>query len=125
MHSANFTIKGRIPSKKNSRNIFVRGGKIVNIPSKQYGNWHKEASQQLIGGEKIKGRCSVKLSFFMPDKRKADLSNKVESIMDLLVDNGIIEDDSWQYVPRLFMEFIEVDKKNPRVLVWITELEED
>lgn len=61
----------------------------------------------------------------MPDKRKADLSNKVESIMDLLVDNGIIEDDSWQYVPRLFMEFIEVDKKNPRVLVWITELEED
>ena len=40
-------IKGDVPSKKNSRNIFVRGGKPVNIPNKNYKEWSEEALWQL------------------------------------------------------------------------------
>ena len=109
-------IKGRIPSKKNSRNIFVRGGKLFNIPSKDYNEWHKVAFLQLLpfrNAGKIKFTC-VRLRFWAPDKRSADLSNKTESIMDLLVDAAIIEDDNWWIIKDLNLEFMGVDKANPR-----------
>ena len=120
-----FTIYGRVPSKKNSRNLFVRGGKLFNIPSKRYKEWHEEASAQLVPHllqrplEKIK---SIEVSFYAPDKRKSDLTNKTESIMDLLVDNGILEDDSWFIVGSLFIYFKGVDRENPRceVKIWET-----
>jgi len=94
-------------------------GRIINIPSEQYKNWHKQASQQLIGVDKIDGVCEIQIEFFMPDKRKADLTNKAESILDLLVDVGIIKDDSWKYVPSLFLRFNCVDKENPRAEIWV------
>ena len=50
---------------------------------------------------------------------KGDLSNKAESIMDLLVDNGVIEDDNWFEVPALASTFGGVDKANPRAEVVI------
>lgn len=119
MKTLQLTLKGRIPSKKNSRNIFVRGNRPINIPSKQYGNWHKQASQQLIGVKEILGEVEIQIDFYMPDKRKADLTNKAESIMDLLVDLKIIQDDSWQYVPSLILMSKGVDKENPRAEIWI------
>jgi hypothetical protein len=39
--------------------------------------------------------------------------------MDLLVDGGVLEDDSWFVVPNLALEFGGVDKLNPRVEVEI------
>lgn len=39
-------------------------------------------------------------------KRKFDLSNKVESIHDLLVDNGIIEDDNITIIKKFEVEFM-------------------
>jgi Holliday junction resolvase RusA-like endonuclease len=56
----------------------------------------------------------------MPDNRRTDLSNKAESIMDLLVDNGILEDDCWQIVPILALQGMKVDKENPRAEIFIT-----
>lgn len=49
----------------------------------------------------------------------ADLTNKAESVMDLLVDCGIIVDDSWQVVEKLTLRIGGIDKKNPRVVVEI------
>ena len=123
MKLAKFVIEGRIPSKKNSRNVFVRGGKQFNIPSDKYKEWHKQATIQLSLQEKIRFEsvCEVQLEFFMPDNRACDLTNKAESVMDLLVDCGVIQDDKWQIIPRIMLEAKGVDKKNPRVKVWIKE----
>jgi hypothetical protein len=83
-------VSGRIPSKKNSRNIFVRGGRICNIPSSKYAAWHKSAIEQLAGYNlgTLDNIELIELSFYAPDKRGTDLTNKAESIMDLLVDRG-------------------------------------
>ena len=105
------TIKGRIPSKKNSRRMLANG---MNIPSLNYKNWHTDASWQLKGASKIPNGSWLVLKFYMPDNRRTDLTNKAESIMDCLVDNGILEDDSCQVIPNLTLIFKEVDKKNPR-----------
>jgi Holliday junction resolvase RusA-like endonuclease len=113
----NLTVRGRIPSKKNSRVCFVRGGKMINIPSKQYTEWNKDALKQI--NPVTKKYCAlekvrVSLDFWAPDKRATDLSNKAESIMDLLVDACILKDDNWWVVRELILTFKGIDKLNPR-----------
>ena len=114
------TLKGRIPSKKNSRCLFVRRGKLFNIPSKAYSEWHKEASAQLcsfVGS--LKDIVFIQLDFYATDKRSSDLTNKSESVMDLLVDNGILEDDNWWVISKIGLNFLGVDKLNPRCEIHI------
>lgn len=118
-----FMIPGRIPSKKNSRNIFVKGGRIQNTPSSKYEKWHKMAGYRLL----VQGSLQVKINvvlgidvvFYFPDNRKKDMSNAAESIMDLLVDSRIIKDDSWQHVNSLFLYAMGIDRKNPRAEITI------
>ena len=108
------TVKGRIPSKKNMRNLFVRGGKLFNIPSKNYKKWHDEASKELPSMPPFNKVSNIELRFFAPDKRSADLTNKAESILDLLVDNNILEDDNWFLLEKVVLYFMGVDRENPR-----------
>lgn len=65
----------------------------------------------------IKTTNHIRAEFWMPDNRKTDLSNKWESVGDLLVDNEIIEDDSWQFVGPLELIPMGIDKQDPRVVV--------
>ena len=115
------TINGRTPSKKNNRICFVRNGKMMNIPSARYKEWHASAIEQLKSyNDGIIGDIKeVTLKFYAPDKRANDLSNKAESIMDLLVDRHILEDDNWFVVPKLIIEFKGIDKDAPRCEIFI------
>lgn len=121
LQTLSITIKGNTPSKKNSRRPFVRGGRMMNFPSKRYTEWHKDATIQLKGSKlpspdvlPLKIVEHTTLTFYAPNKRKYDLSNRAESIMDLLVDCGIIEDDNWSVIPRLEIIHGGVDKNNAR-----------
>jgi Holliday junction resolvase RusA-like endonuclease len=122
-----FTIPGQVPSKKNSRNIFVRGGKIVNIPNKRYQEWHKDTLRTLslrlktaLGS--IKTPYHVTYTIYTKDKRLRDLSNMVSSLDDLLVDFGLIEDDNCTIIAKETAIFGGIDKNNPRVEVEIVSL---
>lgn len=115
------TIKGRIPSKKNSKMAIPIGGRCVLITQKAYGVWHKLASMQLLGQKAIPTPCTLMIDFYFPDHRKTDISNKTESIMDLLVDNGILVDDNCEVVSTLILNYKGVDKLNPRAEIsWQT-----
>ena len=70
--------------------------------------------------EMIENVQKVYILFSPPDARKADLSNKAESIMDLLVDAGIIKDDNWFEIPDLHLVRADIDRENPRAVVIIT-----
>ena len=97
-------ITGSTPSKKNSRIIVCRGKFPQNFPSANYTAWHKDALLQLTGKKPIKSKELV-LTFFAKDNRKFDLSNKCESIMDTLVDAGLIEDDNYTIISDLHLHF--------------------
>lgn len=56
----------------------------------------------------------VEITFYPSTLRKSDLTNKAESVMDLLVDVGIIEDDNWFVVGYLNLRFGGKDTENPR-----------
>ncbi len=105
------TIRGRIPSKKNSR-INTRSGR--SFPSSKYTEWHKDASLQ-IKSASSQTQKGFALTFYMPDNRRTDLTNKAESVMDLLVDNGLIDDDCWQVTGDVNLSCGGIDKENPRV----------
>ena len=64
----------------------------------------------------------VQLEFYFPDNRACDLTNKAESILDLLVDCKVIVDDKWQVIPRVFLDSAGVDMDNPRVIIHIKEM---
>jgi len=51
----------------------------------------------------------------MPDARICDLSNKVESINDLLVKYWLLADDNRKIINEMYITCNGVDKANPRV----------
>ena len=121
-----FTVKGRIPSKKNNQQILRgKGGRPFITPSKKFKDWQKDAFIQLLSQKVPRSnfKCSmVELRIYFPDHRKADLTNKTESIMDMMVDYGAMEDDNWKCTGPVML-FPYYDKVNPRVEItlWITE----
>lgn len=119
--SATFFIEGDTPSKKNSRRVFAKKGKIINIPSERYEAWHKVGQLQLRN-QKIpafKPPYEIIMTFWMKTNRRADLDNKMASVLDLLQDYGAIEDDCWQKLKSVKAVARGISKDNPRVKVEI------
>jgi Holliday junction resolvase RusA-like endonuclease len=113
------TITGDIPSKKNSHRIFFHAGRRIVSPSQKFRDWNKQALSQLTGIKPVDRVTSIELTFYPSTKRKFDLTNKAESIMDLLVDAGIIEDDNYTVIPQIKLQFGNIDKSNPRAEITI------
>lgn len=119
------TIIGRVPSKKNSKQIVYVKGRPLIISSADFKKWQRQATEQLAsqvqpGVKLFNGMVAMKL--FAPDRRASDLTNKAESVMDLLVDCGHLEDDNWFVVPEVRLSFGGVDKENPRVEIHDSEI---
>ena len=109
------TILGAVPSKKNSRNLFVRAGRINNLPNQKYKDWETASLWQLKAVPKVTNYpMSITLSFFQPDNRSRDIDNQCSSVMDMLQKAEIITNDDWQHVNRIVL-MGELDKANPRV----------
>lgn len=101
-----FDLDGTIPSKKNNKQMFRnrKTGKFFPASSNKYKEWHQGASLQISlqknGIKDVKfpiQKCiSLDVTLLYGTKRRADNTNKAESVHDLLVDVGILQDDDWQ-----------------------------
>ena len=111
---------GDVPSKKNSRITVRSTGR--SFPSKNYQQWEREHLKSVATIPQLASRkkqASIEVCIFPSTRRAADLTNKVESINDLLVKAGVFEDDNWFVLPGVFLRFKGVDKENPRVEIEI------
>mgnify|MGYP001560619904 CR=1 FL=1 len=81
----------------------------------------KKAMNETARKFPLRGFTQIRITFTPPNKRNGDLTNRAESIMDLLAEAGIIEDDNWFEVPDLHLRRGPVDKINPGALVEIWE----
>lgn len=113
------TIWGDCPSKKNSRILSLRKNRVMSFPGQYYRHWAQDAAKQLLTVRNFANPRLITLTFHPKSKRKGDLTNKAESILDALVDNGVLLDDNWFLVPKLLLNFGGVDTKNPRVEIEI------
>lgn len=119
------TITGRIPSKKNSKRIVTNGaGRPFIISSEDYVNWHEQKMWELARNRPATPfqHAEISIKFYPPHRIKGDLTNKAESIMDLLVDARYLVDDNWFALAHVCLTFGEVDPKNPRAEVHLQEL---
>lgn len=115
-------------TKKNSMRI-VRNrktGKRRIMPSQQYMDyeaaalWHcKRAKVQ----RPIEEPMEVKCLFYMPTRRRVDLTNLLESIDDVLVRAGVLKDDHSGIIVSHDGSRVLYDKDNPRTEVYIADYE--
>ena len=116
-----FTIPLAPISKKNSQRILInsRTGKPFIMPSAAYKDYEREAALFIPRGETIKTPVNVKCLFYMPTRRKCDLTNLLEAIDDILVKTGLLADDNYTIIESHDGSRVYYDKENPRTVIEI------
>lgn len=117
-----FTIPLPPVSKKNSQQILINNAtrKPFIAPSKQYKEYEASALWFIPKPRApINMPVNVKCLFYMPTKRKCDLVNLQEAILDIMTKAGLLEDDNFTIVQSMDGSRVLYDKKNPRTEVYI------
>jgi len=116
-----YIINGTVPSKKNSKQISCRGGKPLVRTSKKYSEWHSGACIELLEqkkGEAITKCDKIFVVFYVKDKRKRDLDNGLASVLDTMVDAGILEDDNYYVVPEINVKYEEAKESRVEITIF-------
>ena len=117
-----FTIPLTPISKKNSQQILINKatGRPFIMPSKQYKEYERDAMRFIPKGwEAINYPVNVKCVFYMPTRRKVDLTNLLEAIDDIMVKAGVLQDDHSGIVVAHDGSRVLYDKDRPRTEVEI------
>lgn len=114
-------------TKKNHQRILKnhRSGKYFIAPSEQYETYKDKALWFIPKrGYPIDFPVNIKCLFFLPDRRRCDLTNHLESIDDILVEAGVILDDNYKILAAHDGSRVLVDKDNPRTEIEISVLKD-
>ena len=113
-------------TKKNSQRIFVnrKTQRPFISPSEKFREYEKAASRYLTGYKVYEFPVNVKLLFYMPNKRKCDLTNLIEAIDDVLVKTGVLPDDNYNIIASHDGSRVYVDKDSPRTEIYIEKIHE-
>ena len=117
-----FTIPVAPRTKKNSPQIYKRknGGHFV-APSKAYKDYVSKAGWFIKSpAEPICVPVNVKAVFYMDTRRRVDLVNLLQALLDVLVEFDVLEDDNSRIVVSMDGSRVSYDKENPRTEVEIT-----
>jgi Holliday junction resolvase RusA-like endonuclease len=122
-----FTIPLPPISKKNSQQIFRPNGmnRPIIVPSKQYKDYEAAAMRyipRIRGITPISNPVNIECRFYMPTKRKCDLTNLLEAIDDVMVKAGLLADDNYTVIQSHDGSRVFYDKENPRTEIFITEM---
>lgn len=94
------------------------------MPSKQYKIYESAAMRYMPSVERpIDFPVNVRCLFYVPTKRKCDLTNLLEAIDDIMVRAGILADDNYYIIIGHDGSRIYHDKDNPRTEVYIEQAE--
>lgn len=117
-------ILGQVPAQKNDKKIAInsRTGKRFPITGAKTKEWQLSAHTQLTTQYKgsVDGRAGISYMFYVKDNRRRDWDNMVATVNDALVKAGLLLDDSWQACYCAGVD-CEIDEKNPRVELWLTD----
>ena len=114
-------------TKKNSQTIAInrKTGKPFVLPSKKYQEYEYAAGYFLKAGTDARQYpVNVKCLFYMPTRRRVDLTNLLEAIDDILTRYGVVPDDNSDFIAGHDGSRVLYDHDNPRTEITITELKE-
>jgi Holliday junction resolvase RusA-like endonuclease len=117
-----FTIPLAPISKKNSQRIMTNRatGKPFIMPSAQYKQYERDAAHFIPRGVHVAEPVNVQCLFYMPTRRKVDLTNLLEAIDDVMVKTGLLADDNADIVQSHDGSRVFYDKARPRTEIIIT-----
>ena len=119
-----FTISLAPITKKNHQQIIWNKNRPMIIPSKQYKIYEHDCAY-FMPPYKMDGRVNVKAHFYMSTRRRVDLVNLLQALLDILVKYGVLEDDNSKVVVSVDGSRVFYDKENPRTEGEITEVEDE
>lgn len=128
-----FTIPLAPITKKNSQRIRWRyardktTGRLKKTPyiapSEAFERYEQEAALFVPKNMQINTPVNVKCLFYMPTRRKCDLTNLLEAIDDIMVTAGLLADDNYTIIESHDGSRVLYDKENPRTEIYITSAE--
>lgn len=120
-----FTIPLAPVTKKNSQRIVRAGNKLIIRPSKAYEDYEQQVGWFIPKVSTIDYPVTVKCLFYMPTRRRVDLTNLLEAVDDALVKYRLLKDDNYAIISSHDGSRVLYDKGNPRTEVTITRYEEE
>lgn len=108
-------------TKKNSQRIIYCGGRPRIIQSKEYLEYEEQCYPYLKPLQ-IDYPVNVKSVFYMPTRRRVDLSNLISACHDILVKYKVINDDNFRIIYSVDGSRVLYDKLNPRTEIEITKI---
>lgn len=118
-----FTIPLVPVTKKNHQRIIRVRNRPVVIPSEQYKKYEADCIYFMPNIEAISNKVNVKAVYYMPTRRRVDLTNLHEALHDILVHYNVLSDDNCNIVHSTDGSYVDYDKYNPRTEVTITEVD--
>lgn len=115
-------------TKKNSQQILINRatGRPFVMPSKKFKQYEQSAKPFLKKlPVPIDYPVNVKCLFYLPTKRRTDMTNLLEAVDDLLVSAGILADDHYGIVAGHDGSRCYVDRDLPRTEIVITKMTEE
>ena len=123
-HVIKFTIELPPVTKKNSQQIIInpKSKRPMVIPSKLYRQYEKDAGWFLkpLG---IDYPINIKALYYMPSRRRVDITNLESALCDVLVKHGVIKDDNCKILVSTDGSRVRYDKEHPRTEIYITKAE--
>ena len=127
MKRIEFTIPLEPRTKKNSQRVIRdRAGRTMIVQSAKYKQYVKDSALVLNA---VKGRneirepiiepVNIRATFYRSTKRIVDLTNLQECLHDVLVDSGILADDSYRIIVSTDGSRVRYDRNDPRTEVVI------
>lgn len=122
-----FTIELVPVTKKNSQQIHKNKDKTREwiAPGPKYKEYEHACAWFMPHDATIKEPVNVRALFYMPTRRRVDLVNLQEALLDVMVHYGVLEDDNSNIVVGMDGSRVLYDKENPRTEVIIEFLEEE
>lgn len=134
MNELELTYHGIITAKKNSKEIIwntrsKRPMLVSNKRAKKQENemawvFHIQAAREgwSCDDERENSSFHVSIRIWNKDRRRRDLDNQATAILDALVTAQVIPDDSAEILPWLKVEYMGIDKEDPRAEIKIKEM---
>lgn len=124
--NTSWEIKGNTPSKKNSKRIIQARGRAMLIPSKLHEDYKKATAMQyqVFGIEfrravKFYGLeypLRVEFTFVRGSKHRADFTNALDTVQDIMVSQNWIPDDDMLHIIPSFQP-MQYDKNKGSVII--------
>ena len=109
-------------TKKNNSRIVYSKGRPILLPSEKYIQFEKEC-EPYLQPLNIDYPVNVQAIYYRPDRRRVDLVNLHQALMDTLVKYNVVKDDNCNIIASTDGSRVIYDKENPGIELIITEVD--